>query len=85
MKILLTTAAAVAMLGLAACGDNDAAEQNAENIVDAAENQADMLDEMADNATSENAADALENQADQVRENAENAADAAETADTNGM
>jgi hypothetical protein len=78
MKLILKTTAFAALLSLAACGGNDAAEQKADNIEAATENQVDVLEDAADNATTENAADALENKADAVEAAGENKADAAE-------
>ena len=75
MKIILTAASA-ALLALTACGgaDNKAAENKAENIVEAGENKAEAY---------ENQADAAENKADAVREEAANEAEAVEDAAEN--
>ncbi len=88
MKILKQGAIAVGLLGLAACGGQTPAENVADNIEAASENQADILDDMAYNATNEVVESNLENQAAAVREAGENQADAVEQkaeADTNGM
>ena len=74
MRIIYQAAVAAGLLGLAACGDSPT-EEAAENIEAAGENQADMYEEMADNATTDAGEDALENRADQVEDAAEEAAD----------
>lgn len=88
MKILKQGAIAAGLLGLAACGGQTPAENAADNIEAASENQADLLEEMAYNATNETVESNLENQADAVRAAGENQADAIEQNaghDTNGM
>jgi hypothetical protein len=78
MRTILKAAAAAALLSLGACGDREADDRKADNIIEEGENKADALDEAADNAATENQADALENKADAVREKAENKAEAVE-------
>ena len=88
MRILKQGAIAAGLFGLAACGGQTPAENAAENIEAAAENQADMYEQMADNTTNEVLESSLENQADATLEAAENRAEAVEDqvgADTNGM
>ncbi|ODP35989.1 hypothetical protein [Sphingomonas turrisvirgatae] len=75
MKVLMKATAVAGFLALAACGGN-ADDQAAANVEAAADNQADQLDAMADNATNETMEDSLERQADQVREAGEDKADA---------
>lgn len=67
---------------LAACGGqgDDAA---GDNVADAYENQADVLDAAADNATTEGTEDALENQAEALREEGEAKEEAIDDADVN--
>ena len=78
MKLLIQSAATAGLLLLAACGGNTPAENAAENIRDASENQADMLDAQAYNATNEVVESGLENKAEAVRDAGENRADAVE-------
>jgi len=78
MKFLIQSAAAAGLLTLAACGGNTPAENAAENIRDATENQADYLDQQAYNATNEVVEERIENQAEAVRDAGENRADAVE-------
>lgn len=89
MKVLIQTAAAAGLLTLAACGGNTPAENAAENIREATENQADILDAQAYNATNEVVESGLENRAEAVREAGENRADAVEdrgeASNVNGM
>ena len=53
MKILKQGAIAAGLLALAACGGQTPAENAADNIEAASENQADLLEEMAANTTNE--------------------------------
>ena len=89
MKFLIQSAAAAGLLTLAACGGNTPAENAAENIREATENQADILDAQASNATNEVVESGLENRAEAVREAGENRADAVEdrgeASNVNGM
>lgn len=88
MKILKQGAIAAGLMALAACGGQTPAENAADNVEAVSENQADLLEDMAANATTESAESSLENQADAVRAAGENQADAIEAnagADTNGM
>ena len=89
MKLLIQSAATAGLLMLAACGGNTPAENAAENIRDAAENQADYLDQQAYNATNEVVESGFENQAEAVRDAGEARADAMENTATpnsvNGM
>ncbi len=88
MKILTSAALAAGLIALAGCNSTPA-ENAAENIEQAADNQADMLDAQADNATNETTESTLENQADAVRAEGDAKAEAVEEgaapADTNGM
>ena len=70
MKIVSKALAIAAFTALAACNSGTEAD---ENVMDAAENEADALMEDAANQ-----AEALENQAENVMESAENQADALE-------
>jgi len=67
MKKISTALAGAAFLALAACGGqgDDAA---GENVQENYENQAEQLEDLADNTTNEVQSDALENQADQLEE-----------------
>lgn len=81
MKSILKAAMAGAgLIALAACGGN-ADDKAAANVEAAGENQADMLEQMADNTTNETLEDSLEAQADNVEDAAENKADAIDDAD----
>jgi UDP-N-acetylmuramyl tripeptide synthase len=80
MKFLVKAVAGASLLALAACGGN-ADDKAADNVEAAAENQADALEEAADNATNETMEDSLEQQADKVREAGEDKADAIDDAD----
>lgn len=68
------------LLALAACGGqgDDAA---ADNVEDAAEANAQVYDDLADNATNDAVEDNLEATADAIEENGEAAADAIDDAD----
>lgn len=86
MKVLIQTAAAAGLLTLAACGGNTPAENAAENVREATENQADYLDQQAYNATNEVVEERFENRAEAVRDAGEQKADAIESSDNvNGM
>ena len=78
MKLVIQGAAIAALLALGACDSRTPAENAAENVRDVTENQADVMEEAADNATTENVADAMENKADATRDAGENKADAIE-------
>lgn len=81
MKSILKAAMAGAgLIALAACGGN-ADDKAAANVEAAGENQADTLEQMADNTTNETLEDSLEAQADNVEDAAENKADAIDDAD----
>jgi len=81
MRILAQAAAAAGLLALAAC-NNTPAENAAANVEAVAENQADIIDDQAYNATNEVTEAGLENQAAAVRAEGENKADAIEANDT---
>lgn len=96
MKVSHLALAATALIALSACGSRTANQNAAENIRDAAQNQADALQNQASNMVdaAQNRADALQNQAANIVDAAENRADRVEsapsgggagTADTNGM
>lgn len=68
------------LLALAACG-GQGDDALADNVEDAAERNADILEEMADNTTNEVLAENLEAQADAIEENGDAAADAIDDAD----
>ena len=76
MRKLAPVIAAVGLLALAAC-NNTPAQNKAENVREAAENQADTLE-----ATGANLQDTYENKAEAVRNTAENQADAIEANST---
>ena len=81
MKSIFKTALAGAgLMALAACG-GDADDRAAANVEAAAENQADVLEDMADNTTNETLEDSLEAQADNVEDAGENKAEAIDDAD----
>ena len=79
-SILKATLAGAGLMALAACG-GDADDRAAANVEAAAENQADVLEDMADNTTNETLEDSLEAQADNVEDAGENKADAIDDAD----
>jgi hypothetical protein len=74
MKKVLIVAAATGLMSLAACGGTPAANNTAENTIEALENGAELLENEAAGATNEagaileNAADGLENAAANVAE-----------------
>lgn len=78
MRKLACALAAAGLAALAACNDTPA-ENAAENVEAAADNEADLLEEMADNATTDAAEDNFQNAAENVEEAGENAADAIES------
>ena len=82
MTKFATILAGSAFLALAACGGqgDDAA---GDNVADAYENKADVLEEMADNASTDAQADALENQADALEDMGEAKEEAIDEADIN--
>lgn len=65
-KFMLISVAAAAALGLAGCQSKEA-----DNIEEAAEANAQVVEDMADNATNEMQEDALENKADAIRDKGE--------------
>lgn len=80
MKSILKTAMAGAgLMALAACGGAD--DKAAQNVEAAAENQADALEDLADNTSNETLEESLEAQADNVEDAGENKADAIDDAD----
>lgn len=64
-KMIIASLSAVALLGVAACGES------AEDA--AAERQADSLEEQAEQAPTESQEEALENEADRIEQEAGNA------------
>ena len=70
-KLIILSSVAALSLGLSACQS-----KKADAVEDAAENRADVIDDMADKAPTEAQEDALHNKADAVEEAGENAADA---------
>lgn len=88
MKKVITSATAIAMLSLTACGGG-ADDKAARNIEAAAENQAEMMDARADNMSNGQAADAMRDRAEQVEDQGERQAEAVDrndgpTANTSG-
>jgi hypothetical protein len=75
MKFLVKAVTTAGILALAACNQSPT-ERAADNVEQAAENKADVLEERADNATTQGAEDRLEDRATQVRNNADNVTDA---------
>lgn len=73
---------AVAALSLSACGGKGD-DTLGDNVAEAAENQADALEEMADNASTEAQEDMLENKAEATREMGEDKEAAIDRADGN--
>jgi hypothetical protein len=82
MRLLLKSAFGAALLALAACG-GQGDDALGDNAADAADAQADLLDQAADNATSEVQEDSLEAQADALRESGEAREEAIDDADVN--
>lgn len=81
MKFILKSAMAGAgLIALAACGGG-ADDKAASNVEAAAENQADALEDLADNTSNETLADSLEAQADNVEDAGEAKAEAIDRAD----
>lgn len=80
MKIILKGAVAAGLFALAACGGG-ADDKAAQNIEDAAENQAAVLEGMAANTSNGAMADQLERRAEQVEEQGERKADAVDAND----
>jgi hypothetical protein len=70
-KTILMTAVATAALALAGCQSKEA-----DAVEDNAAAQAEVIDDMADNATNEATEEALENKADKVEEMGEEKANA---------
>ncbi len=77
MKSIVPILAAAGLVALAGC-NNTPAENAAANGEAVAENEADIIDEQAANASTEAGEAALENDAAAVRAEGENAADAIE-------
>ena len=75
MKKVLIVAAATGLMSLAACGGTPAANNTAENVAEALENTADVLEAEADNVTNGVAEAALENAADTLDNAAANVAE----------
>lgn len=69
MRKFLVTPLAIGLLSLAACQS-----EQADTTEDAAENRAEQIDQMADQAPTEQQEEALENKADRVEEQGEEAA-----------
>src|SRR3546814_11447509 len=80
MKIWLDALLGSGLLALAACG-GQGDDALGDNVADAAEVEADMLEEQADNAVSEGQEERLEDQADVVREAGEEKEEAIDAAD----
>jgi len=80
MRHLTKALLGASFLALAACG-GQGDDALGDNVADAAENQADMLDAQADNATSDVAEERLEDQADVVEETGEAREEAIDEAD----
>lgn len=81
MRMIVKGAMVAGLMALGACNSSES-EKAADNVEAVADNKADVLEEMADNAATENQADAFENKADVIEAVAENKADAIEA---NGM
>jgi ABC-type glycerol-3-phosphate transport system substrate-binding protein len=81
MKTIFKAAAIASLLTLAACGGagDDAA---GDNVAQAADNTADVMEDMADNTTNEAREDALESNAAAIREQGEEKEEAIDNADT---
>jgi hypothetical protein len=85
MKLSIGFALAMGTAALAACNNNSAQEQSADDIEANAEATADNLEQAAGEAANDATHDALQNQADATREAGEAAADANRTgADLDG-
>lgn len=82
MNKFLKIAAIASLTAVAACGGSGD-DSLGDNVAQAYENQADMVDEMADNATNEMQEDALENQAEALRDTGEMKEEAIDDADVN--
>lgn len=80
MRHLTKALLGASFLALAACG-GQGDDALGDNVADAAENQADMLDAQADNATSDVVEERLEDQADVVEETGEAREEAIDEAD----
>jgi hypothetical protein len=79
-------AIAAGLLGLAACHSNTPQENAADNLEQATDNQAGLLEDMASNTSNDMMAENLSNAADTVRDAGQNAADAVENVPgANGM
>ncbi|PWG02907.1 hypothetical protein [Sphingosinicella humi] len=82
MRTMIIAGLGAATLALAACG-GQGDDSLGDNAADAAENRADILEDMADNAATDAEADALEQQADVVEDMGEAREEAIDEADVN--
>lgn len=82
MRRIVMPALAAGLLSLAACG-GQGDDSLGDNAADAAEAQADVLEEMADNAVNSSEAESLEAQADALEDAGEQREEAIDEADVN--
>lgn len=82
MRRIVMPALAAGLLSLAACG-GQGDDSLGDNAADAAEAQADVLEDMADNAVNSSEAESLEAQADALEESGERREEAIDEADVN--